>query len=160
MYTLLSTTPRKSVLKINGIELINHGIICQIIEKSIKLNFEKCISNICKKASNQLNAICTLQTFMGHKEKEAMINTFAHSNFNYRPVFVFGTSVLKSSKINSKVEKIYERSLKFLTSLHCEVIPERKQASPLLEIFQNCLTPLGNSKVKNQDPWKFHMGFS
>ena len=36
----------------------------------IKLNFEKYISNICKKASNQLNAICRLQTFIGHKEKE------------------------------------------------------------------------------------------
>ena len=63
---------RKSVLKINGIELINHEIICQIIEKSIKLNFEKYISNICKKASNQLNAICglTVQTFMGKKKKQ------------------------------------------------------------------------------------------
>ena len=62
----------------NGIELINHGIICQIIEKSIKLNFKKHISNVCKKVSNQLNAICRLQIFMGHKEKEAMINTFVH----------------------------------------------------------------------------------
>ena len=43
----------KSILKINGIELINHGIICQIIEKSFKLNFEKHISNVCKKVSNQ-----------------------------------------------------------------------------------------------------------
>ena len=85
----------KSVLKINGIELINYGIICQIIEKSIKLNFEK--------HSNQLNAICRLQTFMGHKEKEAMINTFVHSNFNYGPApGLFGTSVLKSPKIKLK----------------------------------------------------------
>ena len=53
------------------------------IEMDNKLNFEKHISNICKKVSNQLNAIYRLQTFMGHKEKEAMINTFVHSNFNY-----------------------------------------------------------------------------
>ena len=62
---------------------MQHGIVCQIIEKPIKLNFEKYISNICKKAINQLNAICRMQTFMGHKEKEAMINTFVHSNVNY-----------------------------------------------------------------------------
>ena len=27
------------------------------------------------------------------------------------------------------------------------------------EILQNCVTPLGNSKVKNHDPWKFHKFF-
>ena len=57
----------------------------------IKLNFEKYISNICKKASNQINAICRLQTFMGRKEKEAMINTFVHSNVNY-----YGTGLMLS----------------------------------------------------------------
>ena len=29
-----------------------------------------------------------------------------------------------------------------------------------LEILQNCITPLGNSKVKNQDTWKIRMIFS
>ena len=48
------------------------------IEIDNKLNFQKHIFNILKKASNQLNAICRLQTFMGHKEKEAMMNTFMH----------------------------------------------------------------------------------
>ena len=40
------------------------------IEIDNKLNFEKHILNIDQKASNQLNAICRLQTFIGHKEKE------------------------------------------------------------------------------------------
>ena len=39
---------------------------------------------------------------MGHKEKEAMINIFVHSNFNYGLAFVFGTSVLRSPKIKLK----------------------------------------------------------
>ena len=86
---------------------MQHGIVCQIIEKPIKLNFEKYISNICKNASSQLNAIWRLHAqtfFMCHKEKEAMINTFVHSNVNYYgpAVFVFGTSVLKSPKIKLK----------------------------------------------------------
>ena len=29
-----------------------------------------------------------------------------------------------------------------------------------LEIPQNCVTPVGISKVKNEDPWKFHITFS
>ena len=46
------------------------------IETDNKLNFEKNISNICKKASNQLNEICRLETSMDHKEKESIINTY------------------------------------------------------------------------------------
>ena len=64
--------------KWHSIELINHGIICQIIEKSIELNFEK---HILFPISAKKPDCC--KTFMGHKEKEAMINTFVHSNFNY-----------------------------------------------------------------------------
>ena len=36
---------------------------------------------------------------------------------------------------------------------------EIPKLSPL-EILKNCLTPLGNYKIKNQDPWKFHKCFS
>ena len=46
---------------------------------------------------------------MGHKEKEAIINTFVHSNFNYGWHFI-------SKKSQSKVEKIHEGSLKFLSN--------------------------------------------
>ena len=75
---------QKSVLNINGVELtIESSVKFLGIETDNKLNFEKHISNICKKAKNQLNAICRLQTFMEHKKKEAKINTFVHSNFNY-----------------------------------------------------------------------------
>ena len=55
---------------------------------------------------------------MGHKYL-LYINTLVHSNFSYGPVFVFGTSVLKSPKLQNKVEKIHDRGLKFLTSLDC-----------------------------------------
>ena len=83
----------KSVLNINGVELTMESSVKLLgIELDNKLNLEKNISNIYKKASNQLNAICRLQKVMGHKEKEAIINTFVHSNFNY---VLFGTSVLK-----------------------------------------------------------------
>ena len=87
----------KSELNMNGVELTMES---SFIEIENKLNFEKHISNICKKASNRLNAICRLQTFMGHKEKRAMISTFAHSNFNYDRLIWY--LVLKSPKIKWK----------------------------------------------------------
>ena len=73
----------KSVLNINDVELtMESSVKLLAIEIDNKLNFKKHISNICKKANNDLNAICKLQIFMGHKEKEA-INTFVHSDFNH-----------------------------------------------------------------------------
>ena len=77
-----------------------------------KVNFEKHIANIYIKASNQQNAICRLQTLMGHKEKEAMVNTFVDSNFNY------GCLIwdFNSKKSQNKTERIHKRSLKFLSN--------------------------------------------
>ena len=73
-----------SVLNINGVEsTMELSVRLLGIATDNKLTFEKHIYNICRKASNQLNAICRLETFMRHKEKEAIINTFVHSNFSY-----------------------------------------------------------------------------
>ena len=36
----------------------------------------------------------------------------------------------------------------------------RQNKAPPLQILQNCVTSLGNSKARNQDPWKFHIIFS
>ena len=46
-----------------------------------KLNFEKNISYICTKASNKLNTICRLQTFMGHKGKKSNDKNFREFKF-------------------------------------------------------------------------------
>ena len=73
-----------SVLNINGVEsTMELSVRLLGIATDNKLTFEKHIYNICRKASNQLNAICRLETFMRHKEKKAIINAFVHSNFNY-----------------------------------------------------------------------------
>ena len=73
-----------SVLNINGVEsTMELSVRLLGIATDNKLTFEKHIYNICRKASNQLNVICRLETFMRHKEKKAIINAFVHSNFNY-----------------------------------------------------------------------------
>ena len=71
------------------------------IEIDNKLSFEKHISTLVKKASNQLNAISRIQKFMGFKEKEILLNSFVYSNFNYCPLVW---------------QKIQERSLRILYS--------------------------------------------
>ena len=60
----------KSVLSINGVELTMESSVKLLgVEIDNKLNFEKHISNICRKASNQLNAICRMETFVGHRKR-------------------------------------------------------------------------------------------
>ena len=56
------------------------------VEIDNKLTFEKRISTLIKKASNQLNAFSRIQKFMGFKEKEILLNSFVYSNFNYCPL--------------------------------------------------------------------------
>ena len=127
----------KSVLNINGVELtMESSVKLLVIEIDNKLNFEKHISNICKKASNQLNAICRLQIFMGHKEKEAMINTCVHSDFYYG-CLIWHFSPKKSQ---NKVEKIHERSLKFLSNDYLSSYTERleKPTSVSMETKRLC----------------------
>ena len=48
------------------------------VEIDNKLSFEKHISTLVKKSSNQLNAISRIQTFMGFKEKESLLNNFVY----------------------------------------------------------------------------------
>ena len=38
--------------------------------------------------------------------------------------------------------------------------PEKTSFHSWKYILQNCMTPLRNSMIKNQNPWKFHMSFS
>ena len=64
-------------------------------EKSVKLlsvnldsksSFYEHVSSPCKKASNQLNAISRLHRYLGFKEKDVLINSFAYANLNYCPL--------------------------------------------------------------------------
>ena len=67
------TINSENCVKLLGIEIDN------------ALSFDKHISNLCKKASNQVNAIEGIQKYMGFKEKKVLLNSFVLSNFNYSP---------------------------------------------------------------------------
>ena len=75
-----------------------------------KLSFEEHVSSLCKKASNQLNAISRLHRYLGFKEKEVLINSFVYANFNYCPL-IWHFCPAKSVR---KIEKIQERALRIL----------------------------------------------
>ena len=100
-------------VKINGADITPESSVKLLgIEIDNKLNFEKHISTLCNKASNQLNAICRLQPYMGQKEKETIINTFVYSNFNYGSLIWH----FCNKKSQNKIERIQERCLKVLSN--------------------------------------------
>ena len=97
-----------------------------------KLKFDDHISELCKKASMQLNAISRLQKFMGQKEKEAIITSFIYSNFNYCPL-VWHFCSCKSSQ---KIEQIQKRCLRIILNDYTsdyETLLE-KSGKPSMEI--------------------------
>ena len=51
-----------------------------------RLRFDKHISNLCSKATMQLNALGQLQKYMGKPKKVAIVNSFIYANFNYCPL--------------------------------------------------------------------------
>ena len=85
-------------LKLLGVEINN------------KFNFNNHISNICKKAGNEINVISRIQSFLGQKEKKALVNTFVYSNFNYCLL----VSHFSTKKSTNEIEKNQDRCLKLL----------------------------------------------
>ena len=75
-----------------------------------KLNFNHHINNICKSASNQLNALIRLKHLLGFKERKVLVNTFVMSNFNYC-YLVWNFS---SAQSLNKIENLQKRALRFL----------------------------------------------
>ena len=75
-----------------------------------QLNFNLYISNICRSAANQLNALIRLKRFLDFEEKKTLINSYFYSNFNYCSlVWIFS-----SAKSLNKVESLQKRALRFL----------------------------------------------
>ena len=70
------------------------------VASSVKFNLH--ISNICKSASKQLNALVRSKCSFGFEERKILINSFISSNFNYCPL-AWSTS---STKSLNKVENL------------------------------------------------------
>ena len=80
------------------------------IEIDFKLNFNKYISKLCKKAGGQLNTLCRYNKYIDFDEKKTLMESFIQSNFNFCPLVWMFTSP-KSAR---KIEKVQERALRLL----------------------------------------------
>ena len=76
-----------------------------------KLNFNLHISNICKSAANQLNALIRLKKFMNFEEKKILISSHFMANFNYCPLVWRLFNACSQKKKNENLQK---RALRLL----------------------------------------------
>jgi hypothetical protein len=74
------------------------------------LNFDYHVDYVCKKAGKQINAIKRLTNLLDVESKLKIFNSYVYSNFNYCPT-VYNTFSTKQTK---KLEKLYERGLRFV----------------------------------------------
>ena len=77
------------------------------IETDDKLNFNHHINNICKSASNQLNALIRLKHLLGFKKRKVLVNTFVMSNFNYCSLVWNFSSAQSLNKIENLQKGLY-----------------------------------------------------
>ena len=75
-----------------------------------RLSFEQHISEICRKASGQLNALTRLGSYLRVETRQAAVDAFILANFNYCPVVCY----FSTSKQMQKIEQMQGRALRFI----------------------------------------------
>ena len=77
-----------------------------------RLSFEQHISEICRKASGQLNALKRLGSYLPVEAHQPAVDAFILANYNYCPVVWY----FSTSKQMQKIERIQERALRFIVN--------------------------------------------
>ena len=68
-----------SIISSNWVKLLGINI-------DSRLNFEPRVSDLCKSAASQLNALLRLKLYLTFEARKVMIESFVYSNFNYCPL--------------------------------------------------------------------------
>ena len=83
-----------------------------VVQIDDKLNFNPHITNICRSAANQLNALIRFKQFLSFEAKKVLVNSYFYSNFNYCPL----VCMFSSAKSLNKIESLQKRALRYLYS--------------------------------------------
>ena len=75
-----------------------------------KLNFNKHVSNICKKASQKLHALARISNYMCQKKLRILMKAFIESQFGYCPIIW----MFHSRTLNNRINRLHERALRLV----------------------------------------------
>ena len=76
------------------------------------LNFDKHLSELCKKASRKINALSRITPYMNVSKKRILMNAFFKSQFSYCPLIW----MCHSRANNNKINRLHERCLHIVFS--------------------------------------------
>ena len=71
-----------------------------------KLSFAGHVHKICEKASQKLNALARLLSFMSLEKRRIIMKAFVHSQFEYCPLIWMS----HNRTLNDKINRIHERA--------------------------------------------------
>ena len=75
-----------------------------------KLKFEKHVNNICDKASQKLNALARVSSYMDLHKRRLIMKAFINSQFGYCPLIWMN----HSRTLNNRINRIQERALRIV----------------------------------------------
>ena len=108
---LLLRSSTSSTANING-DIIKNSESEKLLGVTIdyKLNFEEHLTKVCDKASQKLNALARISSYMNINQRKRIMRAFISSQFGYCPLVWF----FCSRKINNRMNRIQERALRIV----------------------------------------------
>ena len=142
---------KKADAAVNTIEIESNSIQAEDSIKLLgvhidsRLNFNKQISEVCKKAGRQINALKRLSFYLNYNARLTAFRCFILSHLNYSPLVWMNSSKVQMGKI----EKLQERALrivlrdnkssyaKLLTMAGVPSMRDRYQSCLLKEVYKS-----------------------
>ena len=103
-----------------------------------KLNFEEHVQNLCKKASQKVNALTRISSLMNFEQRKLILNSFITSHFSYCPI----VWMFHSRKLNNRINSIHERALRLIYQDYTSSFKELLLKDSSLTIHQRNLQKL------------------
>ena len=114
------------------------------------LTFENHINNICKKASQKLNALARVTPYINMQKRRIIMKSFVTSQFGYSPLIW----MFHSRHLNNKINSIHERALRITYQDHISTFQELLNKENSVSIHQI------NLQVLATEMFKIHRGLS
>ena len=115
-------------------------------DEQVLLGFENHIRTICKKASQKLNTLARIASYMNMQKRRAIMKSFVTSQFSYCPLIC----MLHSRRLNNKINSIHERALRIAYQDNTSAFQELLNKDNSVSIHHRNLQALATEMFKIQ----------
>ena len=110
-HLLINNTKKSFQIKI-GNETVSNNKHEKLLGVKVdhELNFNEHVSSLCKKASQKVNALSRIASYMTFDQRRLILNSFITSHFSYCAI----VWMFHSRKLNERINHIHERALRIV----------------------------------------------